>query len=98
MLGMHYQAGYSVLPPEPFVDNFASYLLYMARPTQALGLFQLNARNYPTSPHAHDSLGNYYLAQKQPALAAAAFTKALQLKENPATRKKMAQLQTKGKK
>jgi Tfp pilus assembly protein PilF len=70
----------------------------MAQPGQAaraLALFQLNVRNYPTSFNVHDSLGDYYQAQGQPALAMAAYTKALKLKEYPETRQKLTKLQVK---
>ena len=92
------QAGYPVLPPELLVNGIAYGLLSSEQPAAALGLFQLNARNYPTSSNVHDSLGDYYLAQKQPAQAVAAFTKALQLKETPATREKLTALQAEGQK
>jgi predicted alpha/beta superfamily hydrolase len=103
LLETHYrqfstQAGYPVLPPEPLVNMIAHQFLQLGQSASALGLFQLNMKNYPTSFNVHDGLGDYYLAQKQPALAAAAFTKALQLKENPASREKLTALQAKGKK
>lgn len=96
----HYQGvsaamGYPVLPPEPMVNDLAYYLLQSNQQANALAMFQLNARNYPTSFNAHDSLGDYYSAQKQPALAIAAYTKALQLKEVPATRQKLGKLKAK---
>jgi predicted alpha/beta superfamily hydrolase len=103
LLETHYrrfstQAGYPVLPPESLVNELAHGLLLSGQSTPALGLFQLNTKNYPASFNVHNSLGDYYLAQKQPALAVAAFTKALQVKENPATREKLTSLQAKGKK
>jgi pimeloyl-ACP methyl ester carboxylesterase len=103
LLETHYrqfstQAGYPVLPPESLVNIYAHQLLNLGKSASALGLFQLNIKNYPTSFNVHDGLGDYYLAQKQPALAVAAFTKALQLKENPASRAKLIALQAKGKK
>ncbi|WP_071886127.1 alpha/beta hydrolase-fold protein [Hymenobacter sedentarius] len=101
LLEAHYkqisaQAGYPVLPSEVTVNALAYRL--MAQPEQAaraLALFQLNVRNYPTSFNVHDSLGDYYQAQGQPARAIAAYTKALQLKEYPETRQKLTQLQAK---
>ena len=92
------QAGYPVLPPESLVNMIAHQLLNLGRAASALSLFQMNTKNYPTSFNVHDGLGDYYLAQKQPALAAAAFTKALQLRENPASRAKLTALQAQGKK
>ena len=93
---MSAQAGYAVLPPESAVNALAYYKL--SQPGQAarsLALFQLNVRNYPTSFNAHDSLGDHYQSQGQPALAIASYTKALQLKEYPATRQKLTKLQAK---
>jgi predicted alpha/beta superfamily hydrolase len=95
----HYQRvsaamGYPVLPPEPMVNDLAYYLLQSNQPAHALAMFQLNARNYPTSFNVHDSLGDCYRAQGHPALASAAYAKALQLKDDPATRQKLSQLQT----
>lgn len=87
--------GYPVLPPEPLVDGLAQYQLQTRQPARARALFQLNVRSYPTSCHAHDRLGDYYRAQDQPALAAAAYTRALALKETPATRQKLQQLPAK---
>jgi predicted alpha/beta superfamily hydrolase len=101
LLDAHYkhisaQVGYRVLPSEVTVNALAYRL--MAQPGQAaraLALFQLNVRNYPTSFNVHDSLGDYYQAQGQPALAMAAYTKALKLKEYPETRQKLTKLQVK---
>jgi Flp pilus assembly protein TadD len=100
MVEAHYkqvsaQVGYAVLPPEMVVHQLASYKLGTGQPAPALALFQLNARLYPTSFNVHDSLGDYYTAQGQSALARASFTQALQLKELPATRQKLQQLQAK---
>jgi tetratricopeptide (TPR) repeat protein len=101
MLAAHYQqvsarVGYSVLPPEPFVNGLANYLLVQeGQAPRALALFQLNLQNYPTSSNVHVGMGDYYQTQKQPALAIASYTKALQLQDNPAIRKKLAQLQAK---
>ena len=101
LLETHYrqvsaQAGYPVLPPEATVNNFAYYMLSQpGQAAQALALFQLNARSYPTSFNVHDSLGDYYQAQHQPAQAIAAYTKALQLREYPETRQKLTKLQAK---
>lgn len=101
LLTAHYrqvsaQAGYPVLPPEPLVNQLAYYLLSQAgQAPRALALFQLNAQNYPASANVHDGLGDYYQSQKQPAMAIASYTKALQLKETPATRQKLAQLRAK---
>lgn len=101
LLETHYrqvsaQAGYPVLPPEATVNALAYYRLSQpGQAAQSLALFQLNVRSYPTSFNVHDSLGDYYQSQGQPALAIAAYTKALQLKETPETRQKLTKLQAK---
>ncbi|MGI4763446.1 MAG: tetratricopeptide repeat protein, partial [Janthinobacterium lividum] len=96
----HYQRisallGYPVLPPEATVNDLADFQLQSKQPARALALLQLNARNYPSSFQVHDSLGDYYRAQGQLAPAAAAYTKALQLQDTPATREKLRQLRAK---
>lgn len=101
LLAAHYRQvsaweGYPVLPPESLIDALArSRLAQPGQAPRALALFQLNLQNYPTSANAHVGLGDYYQAQKQPALAIASYTRALQLQETPATRQKLAQLQAK---
>jgi predicted alpha/beta superfamily hydrolase len=89
------QAGYPVLPSEEAVNGLAYAMMAKGQAARALALLQLNARNYPTSLNVHDSLGDYYQAQGQSALAIASYTKALQLKEYPATRQKLTKLQAK---
>lgn len=86
------QMGYPALPPEPFVNDFAYSLLQNGQPRRALEFFQLNARSYPTSFNALDSLGDCYAELGQPNLAAAAYTKALALRANEETQRKLRQL------
>ena len=86
------QAGYPVLPPEVAVNSMAYYMMLKGQAARSLALFRLNVRNYPTSFNVHDSLGDYYQAQGQPALAIIAYTKALKLKDYPKTREKLAKL------
>lgn len=89
------QAGYAVLPPEEAVNGLAYYMMAKGQAARALALLQLNARNYPTSLNVHDSLGDYYQAQGQAALARAAYIQALKLKEYPEIRQKLTKLQAK---
>jgi tetratricopeptide (TPR) repeat protein len=86
------QAGYLVLPPEAVVNQLAYYMLSLQAAPRALALFQLNVRNYPTSFSMHYSLGDCYQAQGQPAMAMAAYSKALKLNEFPETRQKLTKL------
>ncbi|WP_082773760.1 alpha/beta hydrolase [Hymenobacter sp. PAMC 26628] len=65
LLEAHYrqisaQTGYPVLPPEVTVNGMAYYMMLKGQAARSLALFQLNARNYPTSFNVHDSLGDYY--------------------------------------
>lgn len=84
-----------MLPPEAAVNSLAHYMMAIGQAARSLALFQLNVRNYPTSFSVHDSLGDYYQAQSQPALAIGAYSKALKLKEYPETRQKLTKLQAK---
>lgn len=87
--------GYQVLPPEPFVNDFAYSLLQEGKAARALGFFELNARSYPTSLNAHDGLGDCYVELGKRSLTIKSYTKALQLKEDPSIRRKLTQLQAK---
>jgi predicted alpha/beta superfamily hydrolase len=86
------QMGYPAFPPEPFVNDFAYSLLQNGQPRRALAFFQLNARSYPTSFNALDSLGDCYAELGQPKLAATAYTQALALHANVETQRKLRQL------
>jgi len=86
------QMGYTVLPPENFVNEEAYNMMYNNDLDRAFRLFDLNIRNYPNSYSAYDSMGDYYMAKNDKENAIIFFSKALELKEVPATRKKLEEL------
>lgn len=89
------QMGYTVLPPENFVNEEGYNMMYNNEMENAYRLFDLNVRNYPNSSNVYNSMGDYYLSMKDKENAIIFFTKALELKENPATRKKLEELSNK---
>ncbi|HZX57198.1 MAG TPA: alpha/beta hydrolase-fold protein [Mucilaginibacter sp.] len=84
--------GYKVLPPEIDINHDGYHLLQNSQPEKAYGLFMLNMKNYPRSENAYDSMGDYYLAQKDNAKAIEYYKKGLTIKEVPDTRKKLDSL------
>jgi tetratricopeptide (TPR) repeat protein len=86
------QMGYNVLPPENFVNEEAYNMMYNNDLDRAFRLFDLNISNYPSSHNAYDSMGDYYIAKNDKEKAIIFFTKSLELKEVPATRKKLRNL------
>ncbi|GAB3989480.1 hypothetical protein GCM10028807_14480 [Spirosoma daeguense] len=87
--------GYRVSAPEALVNEFGHYSLSEQKFIKAESLFKLNVANYPNSFNAYDSYGDYYVARKDTTNAIAQFKKALSLKDNAATRKKLMALETK---
>jgi predicted alpha/beta superfamily hydrolase len=85
--------GYKVLPPEGMLNQLGYYLLQTGMADRAYAAFDLNIKNYPDSGNAYDSMGDYYDNQKNKAKAIEYYTKALKIKENPDTRKKLEKLQ-----
>jgi tetratricopeptide (TPR) repeat protein len=94
----HYKAisdklGYTKLPPENAINDKGYGYLSQKKFDQALSFFDLNIRNYPASPNAHDSMGEYYLAAGDTTKAKESFVKSLGLKEVAGTRKKLQDLE-----
>ncbi len=85
--------GYKALPPEGMVNETAYYLLQISLPERAYAAFNLNIKNYPGSPNVYSGMGDYYDNQKNKAKAIEYYTKALKIKDNPDTRKKLDKLQ-----
>lgn len=84
--------GYTVSPPETFVNNIAYNLLQNHQLDRAAYYFELNIHNYPNSFNVYDSMGDLYLARNDKDRAAGMFKKTLSLHENPDTRKKLLNL------
>jgi predicted alpha/beta superfamily hydrolase len=85
--------GYTVSPPEVFVNNIAYNLLGNHQLDRAFYYFGLNIQNYPNSFNVYDSMGDLYLARNDKDRAAGMFKKSLSLHENPETRKKLDALE-----
>ena len=97
LLEVHYknvskQLGYSVKPPEDFINGLAYYSLNMKQFTKAKYLFEMNTTNYPESSNTFDSLGDFYSETGDKANAIKCYKRALDIKPLPETRKKLKQL------
>lgn len=96
----HYQdisamLGYTVLPPQSTV-NFLGYNNMSAKLYEkAYAFFKMNIDNYPASANAFDSMGDYYVEKNDIQHAIQSYQKALSLKNNPETKKKLERLLTK---
>jgi tetratricopeptide (TPR) repeat protein len=61
----------------------------------ARAMFELNISNYPESANVWDSMGDFYLDQRDTLQAMEQFRKALELGNSPYTREKLSQLEEK---
>lgn len=73
-------------------NNFGYQALGQKQFDAAESLFRLNIANYPQSPNAYDSMGDYYAARGDKEKAIENYPKALSLKEMPETRGKLEKL------
>jgi uncharacterized protein len=87
------QFGYKVSPDENQINSQGYNALNNKRYDLARELFKLNVDNYPDSYNVYDSYGDYFIAKKETALAIEQLKKALALKENPESRKKLDELE-----
>lgn len=98
LLQKHYQVisqnlGYTVLPDANNIDGMAYDALKKKDYAKARSLFELYIHCYPGDWNAYDSMGDYFVAVDDKKKAAENFQKALKIKENPDTRKKLKELQ-----
>jgi len=84
--------GYSILPPENNINNFGYHFMEKKLFEKAYDFFHLNITNYPKSSHVYDSMGDWYVTEKDNKKAMEYFEKALTLEENPDTRKKLEKI------
>jgi hypothetical protein len=84
--------GYNVPPPEMKLNRAGYALMEMERLDQAYEFFKLNIDTYPKSFVVYDSMGDYYLAKGEKDKAIEHFKKAITLRDNPDTRKKLEKL------
>lgn len=87
--------GYPVHPGEDLVNQLGYSCLGNKRLDEAYRLFKMNTDNHPNSANAFDSLGDYYAETGDKQKAIEAFTRALNLKEDAETRKKLEALKGK---
>lgn len=72
--------GYTMSPPERMIDQYASFLLHrMGDENAAIALHQLITNIYPRSAHAHERMGDTYVASGRSADAAESYRRALSL-------------------
>ena len=85
--------GYPVPPSEPDVNSLGYNFMNMKKPAIAKAMFELNIKNYPESANVYDSMGDFYLDQKDTVQAIEQFRKALELGDSPITKEKLTQLE-----
>jgi predicted alpha/beta superfamily hydrolase len=85
--------GYKVLPPEDLLNYLGGHFLQNI-PDRAYAFFDLAIKNYPDSFSANNSMGDYYSNQKNKEKAGEFYTKALKIKDDPETRKKLDKIQS----
>lgn len=81
--------GYTVLPPQSLVNIYANTLLNNYMVDKARLLYSLNTTNYPESYGAWESLGDFYVHEKDKQMAVQCYQKALKLNNSEAIREKL---------
>ncbi len=97
MISEHYKNvskhfGYTVKPPEDFINSMGYQFLQLKQYNKAEGMFKMNVENYPESSNVFDSMGDFYDATGNKQKAIEYYKKALTIKEVPDTRKKLEKL------
>lgn len=86
------QMGYKVRPSENLMNGMGYQALGRKQLKKAERFFTYNIENYPGSYNVYDSMGDYYEAINDNSNAIKYFEKALSIKENADTRKKLKKL------
>jgi hypothetical protein len=100
ILSAHYKLisskfGYTMLPPEAFVNSQGYIWLQRKVFDKAYAYFNMNIENYPDNANEYDSMADYFIAKKDPSKAIEYLMKAIACKDaTQATRQKLAQLKT----
>jgi tetratricopeptide (TPR) repeat protein len=82
--------GYKIIPPESFMNNLGYDFLYVPKKQdKAKAIFNMNVQNYPTSSNVYDSMGDYYMVEKDSIKALELFTKALEIGSNNFSQQKI---------
>jgi predicted alpha/beta superfamily hydrolase len=85
--------GYQIKPDEGEINYMGYDFLGRKMYKTAERLFKLNVDNYPESYNVYDSYGDYFVAVKDKENAILQFKKALSIKENEGSRKKLTELE-----
>jgi len=85
--------GYQIKPDEGEINYMGYDFLGRKIYKTAERLFKLNVDNYPESNNVYDSYGDYFVAVKDSENAILQFKKALSIKENEGSRKKLTELE-----
>lgn len=86
--------GYQIKPDEMEINYMGYDFLGRKIYKTAESLFKLNVQNYPESYNVYDSYGDYFIAIGDKANAIIQLKKALAIKENEWSRKKLTELET----
>jgi uncharacterized protein len=84
--------GYTVLPPEDYINEMGYNCLELKMPDKSREFFALNIENYPKDGNAYDSMGDYYAAVGEKARAIDYYTKAQTFRDDPETKRKLEKL------
>ena len=98
MINAHFKSvsahfGYEVLPDEHWINSLGYQFLQIHKMNLSFACFDMNIKNFPQSTNVYDSMGDYYIAQGDTAMAIKLFSKALEVDEVPWTREKLNKLQ-----
>jgi uncharacterized protein len=85
--------GYQIKPDEGEINYMGYDFLGRKMYKTAERLFKLNVDNYPESFNVYDSYGDYFVAVNDKENAILQFKKALSIKENEGSRKKLTELE-----
>lgn len=89
--------GYPIKPDEMEINYFGYEALKAKHYKKAESLFKLNVDNHPESFNVYDSYGDYFIAIGDQANATIQLKKALAIKENEGSRKKLEEIKGGGK-
>ncbi len=84
--------GYTINPPEDFVNSMGYLAIQQKHFDKAEALFKMNVANYPESFNTYDSMGDLYQAKGDIEKAAENYKKALSIKGAPDTKQKLEKL------
>jgi predicted alpha/beta superfamily hydrolase len=84
--------GYTMLPPEDYVNEWGYNFLQSKMMDKSRAFFQLNIDDYPASGNVYDSMGDYYAAAGDKQKAIEMYTKAYGIDNSVDTKVKLDKL------